>query len=205
MANSKRKCKFCKEYIPTETGVKLPVGFFCNQSHVMSFIHEKQAKQRKKAVVDKGKAARKDLAARKLAIKPKSKWLSELQRSFNQYIKLRDDGNECIACKTLTVGSVGGYRGGCGWHAGHYHSVGSSSYLRFNLWNVHLECYRCNVQLSGNIGEYTPRLIEKIGQEKFDWLLRHKYETKSYDVEWIKRAIKICRLKIKLKLKRRKI
>jgi hypothetical protein len=192
MANSKRKCKFCKEYIPAESGVKLPVGFFCNQSHVMSFIHEKQAKQRKKAVVDKGKAARKDLAARKLAIKPKSKWLSELQAVFNQYVRLRDCDFGCISCDKPFD-----WHGQ--FHASHYYSRGHSSGLRFNLWNVHKSCSVCNSHLSGNIGEYTPRLIKKIGQDRFDYLLEHKSDLSSYDVEWIKRAIKICRLKIKLK------
>jgi hypothetical protein len=51
--------------------------------------------------------------------------------------------------------------------------------------------------LSGNIGEYTPRLIEKIGQDNYDWLDAHKSNVKSYDIEWIKRAIKICRKAVK--------
>ena len=70
------------------------------------------------------------------------------------------------------------------------------------MWNVHKQCSVCNNHLSGNIGEYTPRLIEKIGQEKFDRLLRHKYETKSFDIEWIKRAIKICRKAVKREIRK---
>ena len=192
MANSKKACKFCKEYVNADVGFKAPVGFFCSQEHVMSFIRDKQLKQ---AVNAKVKADKKDLRERKFAIKPKSKWLAELQAVFNQRVRLRDKRLGCGSCdKPFDWDGQ--------WHAGHYHSRGSSSFLRFNLWNVHKQCSVCNNHLSGNIGEYTPRLIEKIGQEKFDWLLRHKYETKSFDIEWIKRAIKICRKAVKRELKK---
>ena len=59
------------------------------------------------------------------------------------------------------------------------------------------ECSVCNNYLSGNIGEYTPELINRIGQDKFDYLLANKSKVASYDVEWIKRAIKIARKGVK--------
>lgn len=193
--NSKKRCKFCKEYILADTGFKAPIGFFCSYDHATKFGQEKQLKQRKKTVNDKVKADKKDLRERKLAIKPKSKWLSELQAVFNQYVRLRDAADGCISCSKLS-----------GWHgkfdAGHYYSRGHSSSLRFNLWNVHKQCNPCNVHLSANIIEYTPRLIEKIGQSRFDYLLQHKSDLASYDVDWIKRAIKICRKAVKRELKR---
>lgn len=195
MANSKPKCKYCKEYVSIETGFKAPAGWFCNYSHASKFAQEKQRKQREKAVKAKVKADKKDLRERKLAIKPKKKWEDELQDLFNKYVRLRDANLGCVSCdKPFDWYGQ--------WHASHYHSRGSSTYLRYNLWNVHKSCSVCNKHLSGNIGEYTPRLIEKIGQEKFDWLLRHKYETKSFDIEWIKRAIKICRKAVKREQKK---
>ncbi|WP_439212122.1 recombination protein NinG [Duffyella gerundensis] len=37
--------------------------------------------------------------------------------------------------------------------------------------NCHLQCEHCNSYLSGNIGEYKPNLIAKIGQAAFDRLM----------------------------------
>ena len=56
--------------------------------------------------------------------------------------------------------------------------------------------------LSGNIGAYTPRIIEKIGQERFDWLYENRSQIVNYDIEWVKRAIKVARKGIK-RLERR--
>ena len=84
---------------------------------------------------------------RKASLKPKSKWLSELQAVFNKYIRLRDHLDGCISCDK---GSL--WHGQ--WHASHYYSRGHSSSLRFNLWNVHKSCSVCNSHLSGNIGNH---------------------------------------------------
>ena len=81
----------------------------------------------------------------------------------------------------------------------HYFSRGHSSSLRFNLNNIHKQCSVCNNHLSGNIGEYTPRLIDKIGNDKLNYLIIRKSDVASYDIEWIKRAIKIFKRKVKLK------
>jgi len=69
--------------------------------------------------------------------------------------------------------------------------------LRFNLWNMHKQCSVCNNHLSGNIGEYTKGIMYKIGVDRFDYLETHKSDVKSYDIEWIKRAIKIAKRKVK--------
>ena len=83
------------------------------------------------------------------------------------------------------------------WHASHYFSRGHSSSLRFNLWNLHKSCSECNNAKSGNIAMYTPRLIEKIGQERFDYMMSVKSNVTRYDVEYIKRGIKVARRAIK--------
>jgi hypothetical protein len=48
--------------------------------------------------------------------------LKELQAAFNQWIRLRDAGQPCIACGRYHQGQL---------HAGHYRSVGSCPELRF--------------------------------------------------------------------------
>jgi len=123
-------------------------------------------------------------------IKTKAQWLSELQSLVNRYVRLRDHADGCISCdKTNAWGGQ--------WHASHYYSRGHSSALRFNLWNIHKSCSVCNSHLSGNIGNYTPRLINKIGKDRANWLELHKSDKSEFDVDWIKRAIRVARKAIK--------
>ena len=183
MGNRKKKCKFCKEYTEVDTGVQVPIGYFCMHKHAIAFANMKQNKARQKAAKIQHKAD-------KERIKPKSKWLAELQALVNKYVRLRDAAQGCISCDKPS--SWDGQ-----WHASHYHSRGHSSQLRFNLWNIHKGCSVCNSHLSGNIGQYTPKLIEKIGQTKMDWMEANKSQPKAYDVAWIKRAIRIARKGIK--------
>jgi hypothetical protein len=200
MSVKKRKCKNCGEY--TENFIKVPAGVFCSIESAYKFARTKQQKQRDKQIakskrvkVKKIKAERRLHRANKERIKPKAKWLAELQAVFNKYVRLRDINDGCISCDKPS-----GWHGQ--WHAGHYYSRGHSSSLRFNLWNCHRQCSVCNNYLSGNIGEYTPKLINKIGQTKFNYLLSHKSNVASYDVEWIKRALRITRKAIKTLEKR---
>ena len=183
MGNRKKKCKFCKEYTEVDTGVQVPIGYFCMHKHAIAFANMKQNKARQKAAKVQHKAD-------KERIKPKAKWLAELQTLVNKYVRLRDASHGCISCDKPS--SWAGQ-----WHASHYYSRGHSANLRFNLWNIHKSCSECNVHLRGNIAQYTPRLIEKIGQKKMDWLQANKSQPKSYDVAWIKRAIRIARKGIK--------
>jgi len=184
VANSKRCCKFCKEYHLVDTCVKVPVGWFCCFDHAIEFANKKQDEAQKKATIKQHKAD-------KLRVKTKAEWLAELQAAFNKYVRLRDRNDGCISCDKSA-----NWQGQ--FHAGHYCSRGSSSALRFNLWNVHKQCSVCNNHLSGNIGEYTPRLIEKIGEKKYNWLVTHKSDKASFSIEWIQRAIQLTKRKVKL-------
>ena len=156
---------------------------FCDMNCAITYGIEASKKLR-------AKKERVNLKARKEAVKPMSKWLSDLQVLVNKYVRLRDINDGCISCDKDKHWSGQ-------WHAGHYFSRGHSSSLRFNLNNIHRQCSACNNHLSGNIGEYTPRLIEKIGQSKIDYLIAHKSDVRKYDVEWIKRAMAITKKGIK--------
>jgi len=194
MASSKlRRCAHCKEREPVEDGIVTPILFFCSHGHAIAYARAKQDKvreqQRRKAnagKVKQRKAGRAQHRADKERGKPKSKWLSELQALVNRYARIRDSADGCMSCDKPA--SWNGQ-----WHASHYYSRGHSSSLRFNLWNIHKACSICNNHLSGNIEQYTPRIIEKIGRERYDWLASHRSDIRSYDVEWIRRAIRVRR------------
>ncbi len=188
--NKKRRCTHCKKYSPALDGIVAPIGFFCTQECRYNYATKQTTAllSKSKAITKKKEriALKRDLER----VKPKSKLLSELQSLVNRYVRLRDNKEGCISCDKSSdwFGQ---------WHASHYYSVGSSSFLRFNLWNIHKSCSVCNSHLSGNIGEYTPRLIDKIGRDKFDYLIENKSNNRKYDEAWIRRAIKIVKLKLK--------
>lgn len=109
----------------------------------------------------KAKAKAKELRFRKEAARPLSYYAAKAQSAFNAFIRARD-GKNCISC---------GNTKDVQYCAGHYFTRGARPWLRFNEDNVHVQCnHYCNLNLSGNISAYTPRLIDKIGQNRFDAL-----------------------------------
>lgn len=83
------------------------------------------------------------------------------QQAFNAFIRERDKDQPCISCGRVHDGQ---------YHAGHYQSTGAHPNLRFHPLNNHKQCAPCNNNLSGNIVNYRPRLIKKIGLKCVEWL-----------------------------------
>ena len=172
MGHSKKRCKQCKDYAEVATGVQTPAGFFCCYDEAIEFAHNKTLKQRKQAKVQRKKV---------FDGNDRSKQLSLAQKAFNEFIRLRDKADSCISC--------GRYHDGQN-HAGHYRSVGAAPHLRFNQFNVHLQCAPCNNHKSGNSIEYRIRLVKKIGVEKVEWI-ESQNTPKKWTLEEIT-AIKDC-------------
>ena len=90
---------------------------------------------------------------RKAKSLPKLK--ADLQKIFNEFIRLRDKDQPCISCgqfKTL--------------QAGHYYSVKGYDGLRFNEDNVHGECASCNCWDESHLIHYGLNLPDRIGVER---------------------------------------
>lgn len=122
------------------------------------------------------------------AIKPKSEYLREAQRVFNQYIRLRDAHLGCISCGNHQSNQ---------YAAGHFRTVGSAPHLRFDERNVHKQCNRyCNLELSGNILNYRAGLIAKIGLEAVEQLEADN-TPKHYSIDDIKQIKITYKEKIK--------
>jgi hypothetical protein len=119
----------------------------------------------------------------------KSDYLNICQKVFNTYIRTRDKGKPCVSCdKFLKENDV---------NASHYFSVGSSPNLRFNEDNVHSSCIKCNKELHGNTIEYTLRLPNRIGIERYNQLLNDRNKPALLTIEDIKELIAIYRVKTK--------
>lgn len=161
----RRRCKICREwFIPKQSFQN-----WCSPEHGFELSEQRRNKDREKALAKlkkekqkKEREAKDKLKSRKLAVKPLSYFTKQAQTAFNAFIRERDKDEPCISCGRFHEGQ---------YHAGHYRTTGANPELRFDEDNCHKQCAPCNNHLSGNIENYTPRLIEKIGQERFDRLM----------------------------------
>lgn len=89
-------------------------------------------------------------------------------------VRARDKG-VCQAC---------GAKGLSGANAQTSHLIASSicgAYLRYDLRNLYLCCYRCNISLSGNIANLYRNIVAQKGQEFVDTLFKDKQRTIQLD------------------------
>ena len=187
MANAKKKCRCCKEYSLVESGIKVPLGFFCSMDCVVQ--HGKKG-----ARVASDKRKRQTLTQLRDKVKTASEWRVEAQTAFNAYVRHRDRDLPCISCDSIGEhDGLGGY-----WDAGHYRSRGAAKHLSFHLHNCHKQCHKCNRYLSGNIVEYRKRLIMNIGLERVD-KLENNNDIVRHDIAYLKRVKSIFTRKLRIK------
>lgn len=145
-----RSCR--KKFEPKNAN---PVCSYQCATEYATYLRERKEKQ-------KGKDIRRVNKLLEEKIRSHSGWLQILQKLFNKWIVLRDKSLPCISCGTTKDVM---------YSCGHYYTVGSYPNLRFDPENSHKQCLNyCNKNLSGNIVEYTPNLIRKIGQKRFNEL-----------------------------------
>ncbi|OKP29782.1 recombination protein NinG [Serratia fonticola] len=192
-----KTCPICEEeYLPWSSTQKTCQSINCARAFVaQANILKAEREQRKQ-----DKLSRDDLRARREKLKTASDWNKEAQAAVNRYIFWRDYGNPCISCgKPLNYGVRGG-----AVDASHYRSRGSARHLRFNVFNIHSGCVRCNRELSGNLIPYRINLIEKIGLWRIE-RLEHDNSIRKFDIAYLQRlkAIFTRRAKHYEKLRKR--
>ena len=134
------------------------------------------------------KEGKKETKERREKLLNHSDYIQLLQKVFNTYIRKRDEGNGCITCGTHAK---------VVYAAGHFHPT-TYSYLRFNEDNVHLQCNEhCNRQKRGNLSEYRPALINKIGIERVEKLDNDRHKKLDLSISEIKELIEYYKQKIK--------
>lgn len=177
MANSKRRCKHCAEYHDADAGVKTPAAWFCCQAHAVAFAIAKTEKARERQLAKsrrqretQAKEERKELRARKLAVKPLSYFREKAKDACHLYIRTRDEGMPCPCCSTTKAAQ---------WDAAHYRPAGVNSALRFDERNIHRCCQVCNQHKSGNLTPYRMWMVKKYGEE-FVQTLDNNHEIRRY-------------------------
>jgi hypothetical protein len=153
------RCKHCRERTD-RPGKVLHDG--CIEPWLAAYKAKQERKQRAELRA-KAKVERAKDRQRKEKLKTVSQWEDECRRVVQKIARIRDRNDGCISCH---VGPD--YSGQ--WHGSHYRSVGACSNTQFLLWNIHKACAQCNLHKGGNREFYRPRLIEKIGLERVEWL-----------------------------------
>jgi len=150
-----KTCKVCKGQFDARLPMQSVCGIGCAQALAVSI----RGKAEKVAQVRERRETKDKLAK----LKSNATLAAEAQAVVNKYVRLRDAHMGCVSCDKPA--SWDGQ-----WHASHFRSVGAASGLRFHLWNIHKACSVCNNHLSGNIANYAPRIVDRIGADKVDWL-----------------------------------
>jgi hypothetical protein len=114
-------------------------------------------------------------------------YLKLAQQVFNSFIRKRDEENNCISCSKPPKKA----------NAGHYFNANNHWNVRFDERNVHLQCEYCNTHLHGNLLEYQPNLIKKIGHENYVLLCQEAYKTRKFSRDELKEIINIYKNKLK--------
>lgn len=166
------RCKNCKDKFE-------PIRFnhkFCLKDEcVRVFVEEAKAAQWKKTKVKL-----------KNDLKTTTDWLKEAQKVFNTFIRLRDDGLNCISCDKPPKKK----------NCGHYFSQGGHANVRFDEDNCHLQCEHCNTFLSGNLLNYQIGIEKRIGAQRLIELQGRAHEIRKYTADELKEIIKKYKKKI---------
>ena len=176
-----KKCKECKD--PFEPRFST-LEKYC-WKHECKFIEAMQKVDQKK------KAESKEWSERKSKLKKDlltiSDYIKMAQQVFNQYIRKRDQGLNCISCQKPCKKE----------NSGHYFNANNHWNVRFDERNVHLQCEYCNTYLHGNLLEYQNHLRKKIGHENYVLLCQDAYKTRKFTRDELKEIIILYKNKLK--------
>ena len=134
--------------------------------------------------------AKKIKTSEKKEVKNISEYKKDLQTEVNKIARLIDAEKGCTSCDHGHNNDFTRRKNG-----GHKKSVGSNPTLRFNLDNIHLQCYICNAFLGGNEHQYHKGLIKRYGKEYADYVesLPGLYKTINLTKDDLIEAIKTAR------------
>lgn len=190
MANSKRRCPFCKEYNRIDDpGTQFKNNkLYCNVDCMVGYAM-KIAPKAKKQMEKKRKS---EIRQAKIRFKENDlkHQLSLTQISFNRLVRLLDANKSCVSCSK----PAGSFQ----VTAGHFLTVGSTRELRFNFMNCHGQCGGCNMgqqrKYKGDRAttreKFEITIVDRYGQNALDWLLG-PHETPNYLIADLKAMRKL--------------
>lgn len=101
---------------------------------------------------------------KKLSRLVKNRW-----KLTSQYVRRSEADHHTGMSKCVTCGAVKHYKE---LQAGHFIPQAQGNAVKWDLRNIHPQCYRCNINLGGNGAEYYPYMEQRYGKEVIDELRR---------------------------------
>lgn len=111
--------------------------------------------------------------------------LKNTKTVVHEMVRLRDKWKPCISCNAPYKDN---------FQAGHFYSANNYRSIKFDFFNIHGQCEKCNLMKDGNFSEYSLRLPERIGQEEFDKLKERALADKKMVKKWTKEELKQIRI-----------
>jgi hypothetical protein len=184
-----KKCKICKESFTPIRSTLEPVcdNYSCKVAFAVEYAKKAKEKQKQNQI----KEWRKEKAVLKDKIKTLSEHEADAKKSFQKFIRLRDQDLPCISC---------GNEKTTDWAGGHYFSAGMYSGFIFDERNCHKQCNTyCNNRLSGNLLEYRKGLILRYGIDFVNKLESESNEKRNF--KYTKEQLIAKKLQYDLKIK----
>ena len=141
-------CAVCPQFFTPRSDTARACSPRCAQRYVNA--------QKRAAAADR-RATRERL----IALRSRSDWLKIVQRTFNQWILLRDAGKRCVSCRRQHKGKM---------DAGHYIAAGDCEALRFHEPQVRAQCTPCNHKRHGALIGFRQQLVRELGADAVEAL-----------------------------------
>lgn len=125
----------------------------CSKRCAIAYTRQRSAKKEKAEWNER----KKELLVK---VRKHSWYENQLQDVVNAIARAIDYGRNCASCKDYPKKPQGG----------HFHSVGSNNSLRYNLHNIHLQCYQCNERKSSNRPGYEEGLEKRYGKRYLEYV-----------------------------------
>ena len=157
-ALKQKKCRACKSAFMPSRPMQVACGPMCG----LEIGRKKRLKEEAKAA----RAEKVETRQKRVALKPRAKWLAECQAIVNRYVRILalSRGQGCYTCGATPAQKFGGT-----YDAGHFRSIGSAPHLRFWMPQIKLQCIPCNRHKGGMALAFRRALVEEHGA---DWVAR---------------------------------
>ena len=156
MANSKKRCRNCKKYKPSDDMLHLNGGNYCDIECATSYGFKNK---------EKGKKIKYNQEKKSFRLSDKKIRKEAAIRACHSYIRERDKNKGCITCDKNLIGTK--------FDAGHF-LKSTNSYTKFMEKNIHGQCVYCNQYRGGEEVRYREKIKETYGVRTLNALERCK-------------------------------
>ena len=174
-----KKCKVCYQKFVLERFNQQTCDYKCAIE---------LAKNKQKEKIDKEWKVKK--AVLRDNLKTLGQYEAEAKKSFQKWVRMRDDKQPCISCGVQETDLFDG---------GHYFKAELFSGLIFDERNCHKQCRKCNRFLNGNELQYRSGLISRYGIEFVDKLEAESNAKRVYKFTKDELIVKKMQYDIKIK------